>query len=155
MATGPGLQLGLILRLNNQATALGCWGRRGSTRLNSATVQVRAFTEARWRSSHSYTTSDSESNSGFVPYSSHPVELFTPGKQLVHNTYINTYTSTLPRCLSSPTLSKANTNHPERGLLGSPPRWTLASCQGFLVLVLLETPWSQQTSFKWQHWVLA
>lgn len=97
----------------------------------------------RWRSSHLDVTPD--------PYSLHPVELFVPGKTLARTIYISTRASPLPWCLSSSTLSKANANHLERKLL--PP--SEAHMKNSPFMVLLETPRCQETTFKWQHGILA
>lgn len=158
MATGPCLQLGLILRVNNQGIALGCWGTRGSTRLNSATVRVRAFAEATRRSSCLDGTPDPSSSSGFIPYSLLPWSCLHLGRS-----WYGVLTLTHICCSAKVPFF----THSQQGEHEPPGEGVLSPWGAFSTLptgssvkkspfmVLLETPRSQQTSFKWQHWILA
>lgn len=113
MTTGSGFQLGLILRLNNQTIARGCWGTRGSTRLNSARVQIRAFVGIRAHTSMSLQTPNPTVASFPSPSSCGAVGTWgEAGRDYFHSLF-NIYSNKLP----SPPVSRASTEHPERGFL--------------------------------------
>lgn len=78
-------------------------------------MQVRVFAEARWRSSHLDVSPNPESNSGFIPYSLHPVELFVLGHKVVQTAYSNKLMSTLHDAFLHP--SQQSIDLLEKGVL--------------------------------------